>query len=240
MIDCCPLLNVLSLNAMFAADLLLIPVSADYLALQGAQQVERALNALEPVFKRRLPRRYLLTRYDAPAQDERRSWRSGMAEAFRPDEICATRIRENVKLAESPAVGLDIFRARARQPGRARLREPGGGVSECRLSELTAARRLIRPMTRSTSRVSSRRGTDCSRQSMISQWWYIWRRRRSASTCDPAMMEMFSTRCPVPGLDVEAVSNHAAAPGRRIRPHGRCGRALMQDAFLSVAAARRT
>jgi hypothetical protein len=29
---------------------------------------------------------------------------------LRADEICATRIRENVKLAESPAVGLDIFR----------------------------------------------------------------------------------------------------------------------------------
>ena len=64
-IDCCPLLNVLSLNAVFAADLLLVPVSADFLSLQGAEQVERALNALEPVFKRRLRRRYVLTRYDA-------------------------------------------------------------------------------------------------------------------------------------------------------------------------------
>src|SRR5512137_1248270 len=42
-IDCCPLLNVLSLNAVFAADLVLVPVSADYLALQGAEAVERAL-----------------------------------------------------------------------------------------------------------------------------------------------------------------------------------------------------
>src|SRR4029079_12110127 len=53
-IDCCPLLGVLSLNALFACDLVIVPVSADYLALQGAQQVERALNALEPVFKSRL------------------------------------------------------------------------------------------------------------------------------------------------------------------------------------------
>ena len=36
-IDCCPLLNVLSLNAVFACDLLLVPVSADFLALQGAK-----------------------------------------------------------------------------------------------------------------------------------------------------------------------------------------------------------
>jgi chromosome partitioning protein len=108
-LDCCPLLNVLSLNAVFAADLVLVPVSADFLSLKGAEQVERALNALEPVFKKRLPRRYLLTRYD-----ERRRMSAAvverMAQGLRADEVCVTRIRENVRLAESPAVGLDIFR----------------------------------------------------------------------------------------------------------------------------------
>jgi chromosome partitioning protein len=109
-IDCCPLLNALSLNAVFAADLLVIPVSADYLSFESAKQVERALNALEPVFHKRLARRYVLTRYDG-----RRKMSGIVAEklggAFRPDEICVTRIRENVKLAESPALGMDIFRA---------------------------------------------------------------------------------------------------------------------------------
>jgi chromosome partitioning protein len=108
-IDCCPLLNVLSLNAVFACDVLLVPVSCDFLSLRGAMQVERALNALEPVFKRRLPRRYLLTRYDM-----RRKMSDDvvarMASAFRPEEVCVTRIRESVKLAESPAVELDVFR----------------------------------------------------------------------------------------------------------------------------------
>ena len=108
-IDCNPLLNVLSLNAVFAADLVVIPVSADYLALASAGQVERALNALEPVFKQRVPRRYLLTRYD-----KRRRMSATIAqrmnELIRPEEICVTKIREAVRLAESPAVGLDIFR----------------------------------------------------------------------------------------------------------------------------------
>jgi chromosome partitioning protein len=108
-IDCCPLLGVLSLNAIFACDLLVVPVSADYLAFQGAQQVERSLNALEPVFKHRLPRRYLLTRFDA-----RRKMSSEVADlmamAFRPEEICTTRIQENVSLAESPSRQLDVFR----------------------------------------------------------------------------------------------------------------------------------
>jgi chromosome partitioning protein len=108
-IDCCPLLNVLSLNAVFAADLVLVPVSADFLSLKGAEQVERALNALEPVFKRRLPRRYLLTRYDMRRRMSG-AVEARMGELLRAGEICATRIRENVRLAESPSVGLDIFR----------------------------------------------------------------------------------------------------------------------------------
>ncbi len=115
-IDCCPLLNVLSLNAVFAADLVLVPVSADFLALQGAQAVERALNALEPVFRQRLPRRYVLTRYDG-----RRRMSSDVAErmasTLRPEEICVTRIRESVKLAESPSVALDVFRHAADSHG---------------------------------------------------------------------------------------------------------------------------
>ncbi len=36
-IDCCPMLGVLSLSAIFAADRVLIPVSADYLAVKGVQ-----------------------------------------------------------------------------------------------------------------------------------------------------------------------------------------------------------
>jgi len=108
-IDCCPLLNVLSLNAVFACDVLLVPVSCDFLSLRGALQVERALNALEPVFKRRLPRRYVLTRFDARRKMAEEVVQR-MAAALRPDEICVTRIRESVKLAESPAVELDIFR----------------------------------------------------------------------------------------------------------------------------------
>lgn len=108
-IDCCALLNVLSLNAIFACDLMLVPVSCDYLALASAREVERALDALSAVFKRRLPRRYVLTRYDA-----RRRMSDDviaqMGECFAAEEICATRIRENVKLAESPAEALDVFR----------------------------------------------------------------------------------------------------------------------------------
>jgi chromosome partitioning protein len=106
-IDCCPLIGVLALNALFACDALIVPISADHLSAKSAMQIERTLRALEPVLKRRIKRRYLLTRFDG---------RRGMAwdilrlveEKF-GEEVCRTRIAENVSLAESPAYNKTIF-----------------------------------------------------------------------------------------------------------------------------------
>ncbi|MBK7470638.1 MAG: ParA family protein [Betaproteobacteria bacterium] len=108
LIDCPPQLGVLSLNAMFACDLLIVPVSADFLAMQGARSIDHALNALEPVLKRRLPRRYLLTRFDT-----RRRMCATIAEQlvaeFGAADVFETRIAENVSLAESPWMKMDVF-----------------------------------------------------------------------------------------------------------------------------------
>jgi chromosome partitioning protein len=108
-IDTGRLFNVLTLNALFACDLLLVPVTCDFLALRAAREVERSLNALEPVVKQRLPRRYLLTRYDARRKMSLHVAEQ-MASALRADEICATRIRESEPVAESLVVGVDVFR----------------------------------------------------------------------------------------------------------------------------------
>ncbi|MEW5893577.1 MAG: ParA family protein [Pseudomonadota bacterium] len=107
LIDCCPYVGVLSLNAIFAADLVLIPVSTDFLSLQAAEEMARTLDLLEPVLKRRVARRYLLTRFD------RRRRMSGeillrMNERF-GSEVCKTVIAENVSIAESPAYNRDVF-----------------------------------------------------------------------------------------------------------------------------------
>lgn len=107
-IDCCPHLGLLSLNALFACDMVLVPVSADFLAMQGARSIHLALGALEPVLKRRLPRRYVLTRFD-----NRRRMCVTIAEQllaeFGAAEVCLTRIAENVSLAESPWMKKDVF-----------------------------------------------------------------------------------------------------------------------------------
>jgi chromosome partitioning protein len=107
LIDCCPYVGVLALSAIFACDVLLIPVSTDYLSLQAAGQMTRTLAILEPVLKRRVERRYLLTRYDGRrrmSEDVQTRLRS----AYRK-EVCSTIISENVAVAESPSKNCDVF-----------------------------------------------------------------------------------------------------------------------------------
>jgi len=105
--DCSPLIGVLSLNAIFACHGLIVPISADHLSTHGAMQIEKTLNALEHVLKRRVKRRYLLTRFDSR---RRMAWDvlKLVEERFGAD-VCRTRIAENVSLAESPAQNKTIF-----------------------------------------------------------------------------------------------------------------------------------
>jgi chromosome partitioning protein len=107
LIDCCPLLGVLSLSAIFAADRVLVPVSADYLAVKGALQVEKTLNALQRVLGHRIDRRYVITRFDG-----RRKMSWDILETFRARfgaELCESRISETVSIAESPFRDEDVF-----------------------------------------------------------------------------------------------------------------------------------
>jgi chromosome partitioning protein len=106
-IDCCPILGVLSLNAIFACDRVLIPVSADWLAVKGVLQVEKTLKALEHVFKRRLARRYVVTRFDSRRRMSHDIYKE--IQGRYGDELCKTRISENVSVAESPASNEDVF-----------------------------------------------------------------------------------------------------------------------------------
>ena len=108
LMDVCPMLGVLSLNSVFAADHVLIPISTDYLAVRGSMQMERTLKALEQVLKRRVERRYVLTRFDGR---RKMSWDIDrqLRERFGA-EVCETRIAENVSIAESPSFNCDVFR----------------------------------------------------------------------------------------------------------------------------------
>lgn len=106
-IDCSPLIGVLSLNAIFACDGVIIPISADYLSMNGAMQIRKTLHALEHVLKHRINRRYLITRFDARRSMAKIILSNAQAE-FGAD-VCQTVIAENVSLAESPALRKNIF-----------------------------------------------------------------------------------------------------------------------------------
>lgn len=113
--DCCPYLGVLSLNAVFAADLIIIPMASDFLSLKSAQKIENTLQALERVLKKRVERRYVLTMFD-----RRRKMPFDVLEQatnFFGDELCKTVINTNVTLAESPYHQQDIFSYQANSKG---------------------------------------------------------------------------------------------------------------------------
>ena len=115
LIDCCPALGVLSLNALYAADRALIPVSSDYLSLQSVIRLDAAITALEKAIKRPVEKRIVITRFDG-----RRKLAQQIAQTLQDrygDQVCKTRIRECVALAESPAAGKDIFAHQRRGVG---------------------------------------------------------------------------------------------------------------------------
>jgi chromosome partitioning protein len=106
-LDCCPMLGVLSLSAIFASDRVLVPVSADYLAMQSVHQVEKTLKALEHVLRKRVPRRYVMTRFDGRRKMSHQIYDE--LKARLGDDVCDTKITENVSIAESPASKKDVF-----------------------------------------------------------------------------------------------------------------------------------
>lgn len=106
-IDCSPLIGVLSLNAIFACDLLIVPVAADHLSAKGGIKLEKTLMALEPILKRRINRRYLLTRFDSR---RRMGWDVlHLLEEKFGSEVCRTSIAESVSLAESPSLHMTVY-----------------------------------------------------------------------------------------------------------------------------------
>lgn len=107
LIDCSPMLGVLTLNALMAADRVLIPLSADFLSLQGVYRISTALDVLERKAGKRLLRRIVVSRYDARRKLSFQIYRE-LQTAF-PGLVCETRIHEAVALAESPMHAKDIF-----------------------------------------------------------------------------------------------------------------------------------
>ena len=115
-VDCPPSLSLLTLNALTAADSVLIPIQCEYYALEGVGQL---VNTIKLMRKRLNPdlavEGILLTMFDGRTnlcaqvvQEVRNHFR---------DEAFATMIPRNVRLSEAPSYGLPIHLYDARCSG---------------------------------------------------------------------------------------------------------------------------
>jgi chromosome partitioning protein len=108
LIDCPPSLGLLTVNGLVAADRLLIPVQAEYYALEGLGQL---LNTVARV-KQALNPQLSLVGVVLTMHTARTSLSSAVAaevEQHFPDMVCSTVIPRNIRLAEAPSHGRAII-----------------------------------------------------------------------------------------------------------------------------------
>lgn len=108
-IDNPPSLGLLTINSFTASDEILIPLQAQYLALQG---LTKLMEVIEKI-KKRLNRDLKIGGVFITQYDNRKILNRDVVttiENYFKDNLFETKIRDNVALAEAPAKGMDIFR----------------------------------------------------------------------------------------------------------------------------------
>ena len=108
LIDCMPSLGMVTINALSAADSVIIPVQAQFLAMRGMAKI---MNVIEVVQERLNPNLKIggivITQYDG-----RKTLNKGVTELIKDafcDKVFKTIIRDNVTLAEAPVNGKNIY-----------------------------------------------------------------------------------------------------------------------------------
>lgn len=106
-IDCPPASGLLIDYALSAADEIIIPVAADYLALRGLSDIIETVRNFEQQFEKKFTFWVVVTRFHTR---RKLSWevRDKLLEYF-PDNMLATSIREATVLAECPSFGKTAF-----------------------------------------------------------------------------------------------------------------------------------
>ena len=103
-LDCPPALDLLTLNALVAADRLLVPMQAEYFALEGISELISTLDKVAASFNPELGLEgVLLTMYDDRTNLSQQV-RENLASFF-GDKLLKTTIPRNVRLAEAPSHG---------------------------------------------------------------------------------------------------------------------------------------
>jgi chromosome partitioning protein len=103
-LDCPPALDLLTLNALVAADTVLIPMQAEYFALEGVSELLDTIGRIQASLNPGLAiEGVVLTMYD-----ERTNLAQQVAAELKnyfAEKMCATTIPRNIRLAEAPSYG---------------------------------------------------------------------------------------------------------------------------------------
>ena len=120
--DCPPALDFLTLNSLVAATRLLVPIQAEYFALEGVSELLNTLGSVQAVFNPGLALEgVVLTMYD-----ERTNLAQQVTDNlknFFKDKLFKTVIPRNVRLAEAPSHGKPVMLYDNRSKGTEAYRE---------------------------------------------------------------------------------------------------------------------
>ena len=107
LLDCPPALDLLTLNSLVAADTLLVPMQAEYFALEGISELISTLDKVAAAFNPGLSLEgVLLTMYDDRTNLSQQV-RLNLDNFFK-DKVFTTTIPRNVRLAEAPSHGKPV------------------------------------------------------------------------------------------------------------------------------------
>ncbi|MBO7368402.1 MAG: ParA family protein [Paludibacteraceae bacterium] len=108
LIDCSPSLGLITINCLTASDSVIIPVQAEYYALEG---ISKLLNTIKIIKSRLNPELeiegFLLTMFDARLKLANQVY-SEVKQYF-GDMVFQTVIQRNIKLSESPSHGIPVI-----------------------------------------------------------------------------------------------------------------------------------
>ncbi|MBL4819834.1 MAG: ParA family protein [Gammaproteobacteria bacterium] len=108
-IDCPPSLNMLTINALVAADGVLIPMQCEYYALEGLSALMETITAISESLNPELKIEGILrTMYDP--RNKLTTEVNGQLFSFFGDTVYRTVVPRNVRLAEAPSYGMPVLK----------------------------------------------------------------------------------------------------------------------------------
>lgn len=107
-IDCPPSLGLLTINALCASDSVLIPIQAEFYALEGVGQLINTINLVNKSLNKNLEiEGVVLTMFDNRTKLSNEVYNE--VKKYFSDKIYKTSIPRNIRLAEAPSFGLPIL-----------------------------------------------------------------------------------------------------------------------------------